>query len=198
MAAKANVSVLASTEASEKHFASIERENHMRRSEYENKLAKLNFPLLGKGMYANVFAIPNTDKVMKVARNDAWPVYIKWASENGHMGKFAPKVDSLKFFDGFYVAVMERLAGTMHDFEAFSTGHYKAYREAVSYGWSRPKRPSRLGNYIQKLRDAGLAGDLHPGNVMVRKNGQIVVTDPTSREFDVEPFKIKSGKTLSP
>lgn len=170
----------------------------MHKSEYVSKLQALNFPEIGKGLYANVFAIPNTDKVMKVASIDAWPVYIKWASENGHMGKFAPKVDSLKFFNGFYVAVMERLAGTMHDFERFSTGHYKAYREAVAHRWDRPKRPSRLGNYIQKLRDAGLAGDLHPGNVMVRKNGQIVVTDPVSREIDFDPFKIKSGKTLSP
>ena len=129
----------------------------MQRSDYENKLRALNFDHLGKGMYANVFAIPNTDKVIKVASNDAWPDYIKWATQNDYAGKFAPKVYSLKFHDGWYVAIMERLVETMKEFEVNSE-QYQLYRNVVqSYYLNIPKRSSKgkpkdLMQFVQNLR----------------------------------------------
>jgi hypothetical protein len=170
----------------------------MQRIEYENKLRALNFEHLGKGLYANVFAIPNTDKVIKVASNDAWPDYIKWSTENGYAGTFAPKVYSLKFQDGWYVAIMERLVETMKEFD-LNSDQYRHYRNHIMFRhYEIPKhstkdKPVGLMEFVQNLRDAGLAGDMHPGNVMVRKDGQIVVTDPTSREFTSERFRIKNS-----
>jgi hypothetical protein len=87
----------------------------MTRLAYENKLRARGYQLLGKGLYSNVFAAPKSDKVIKVADMDEWPRYILWATKNGYAGNFAPKVYSLKFHDGYYVATMERLVATIQD-----------------------------------------------------------------------------------
>jgi hypothetical protein len=76
----------------------------LHRNQYENKLRSLGCQKIGSGLYSNVFSVPNKDLVVKVAELDPWPDYILWAAQNGHMGKFAPKVYSLKFHSGFYVA----------------------------------------------------------------------------------------------
>lgn len=174
----------------------------MQRVEYENKLASLGFKIIGSGMYARVFAIPNSDdKVIKVARNDAWPDYIKWATEHGYAGKFAPKVYSLKFKDGFYIAVMEKLATTMDYLETVSTRNEQSrmFRTYIQRSIFDPpvkktkNTPVDLVEFMDNLMDARLANDLHASNIMVRNDGQIVVTDPTSRYFSTEKFRIKSG-----
>src|SRR6266436_6324281 len=105
----------------------------MPRIQYENNLRAKGFETIGHGLYANVFAKPNSDKVVKVAALDNWPTYIKWATKKGYAGKFAPKVDSLKFYDDFYVAIMERLVGTMHDFKKFSSIHIELFDEITSW-----------------------------------------------------------------
>jgi hypothetical protein len=162
----------------------------MTKGQFETKLEDKGFPVIGKGMYAKVFAIPNTDKAIKVAYLDAWPKYIEWSTKNGHAGKFAPKVESLKFFDGFYVAVMEKLVATISEFPGTSEQR-QFYREMTGYG---TKTATDLAEFWNSLRHEGMSGDLHGGNVMVRKDGQIVVTDPTSRAFDTERFRIKRGE----
>jgi hypothetical protein len=176
----------------------------MQQIEYANKLQKLGFELVGKGLYANVFAIPNTDKVIKVASLDGWPEYIRWSTKNGYAGKFAPKVDSLKFYESFYVAVMERLVDTMRGFEDYgrTSDQFKLYKKVIqAWRWNKEngndnEGATELVQFMEKLREAGMTGDLHDGNVMVRKDGQIVVTDPVSYSNSEERFKIKSGKEL--
>jgi hypothetical protein len=169
----------------------------MDREQYENKLAALGATKVGGGLFANVFAIPGTDKVIKVARYDNWPTYIKWATQNGHAGKFAPKVYSLKFYDDFYVAVMERLVATIgqiKDSAGASSQQVADYRNTVSWnGEDKSKAPAELMAYLQALRDAHLADDLHDGNVMVRHDGQVVFTDPSSDQLQSNRFRIKSG-----
>lgn len=174
----------------------MRKENHMRKIEYENKLRELGFPQIGSGIFSNVFAFPNNpDKAIKVGKDDdAWPSYIKWATEKGYAGKFAPKVDSLKFRDGFYVAIMERLIATMR--EIVYEGGDNSYQNRLyqSEIISRGGKAKDLIEFVTDLRDAGLTGDLHPGNVMVRKDGQIVVTDPVAYDNRPKPFRIKSGQ----
>ena len=169
----------------------------MTREQYTRKLESLNYPVIGKGMFANVFAIPHKpDKVVKVASLDNWPTYIKWATQNGFAGKFAPKVESLTFYDGFYVAVMERLVATMHDLGPSNSDQKEFYRQ-LNWNTDTRKGATKLARFWKKLQDHGLSGDLHPGNVMVRKDGQIVITDPTSRPFSSKKFKIRRGKIIA-
>lgn len=172
----------------------------MQRVEYENKLTNLGFKIIGNGMFANVFAIPNSDdKVIKVASNDGWPDYIKWATEQGYAGKFAPKVYSLKFKDGFYIAVMEKLATTIRYLETVSdrteqSRMFRTYIQRFDPPVKNTKNtPVDLIEFMDNLRGARLANDLHAANVMVRNDGQIVVTDPSSRDPSTERFRIKSG-----
>src|SRR6266446_8859484 len=172
----------------------------MPRTQYENNLRAKGFENIGHGLYANVFAKPNSDKVIKVAALDSWPTYIKWATEKGYAGKFAPRVDNLKFHDGFYVATMERLVGTIHDFyHRSSSVHNELYDEITSwYVDESTSEAADLIKFVTKLKAAKLVGDWHFGNVMVRKDGQIVVTDPIARRFNEKPFRIKSGQITAP
>jgi len=170
----------------------------MQQVQYENKLRAKGFNFIGKGLYANVFAKDNSDKVVKVARLDDWPSYIKWATENGFAGKFAPKVESLKFHDGFYVAVMERLVGTLHEFDGTTSIHRRLYKEITAWRDNGTSDATDLMEFVTKLKQAGLSGDWHYGNVMVRKDGQIVVTDPSSSPFRGERFRIRYGQITAP
>ncbi len=170
----------------------------MQQVQYENKLRAKGFNSIGKGLYANVFAKDNSDKVVKVASLDNWPSYIKWATKHGYAGKFAPKVESLKFYDGFYVAVMERLVGTLNEFAGSTSIHFQLYKEITAWRDSGTSDATDLMEFANKLKQAGLDGDWHFGNVMVRKDGQIVVTDPTSRPFMNNRFRIKHGQITAP
>jgi hypothetical protein len=163
---------------------------NLQKDEYENKLRVRGCELLGSGLYSNVFSVPGKpDRAIKVAYMDVWPEYIKWATENGHAGGFAPKVYSLKFYDDYYVAVMERLVCTIgnirYDFKPaqvriFETLHNADKCEAVD-----------LVEYVRTLAQNRLSDDLHNGNVMLRSDGSMVVTDPSSGTFRSDRFRIK-------
>jgi len=173
--------------------------------EYENKLASLGCREIGSGLYSNVFSVPNrTDIVIKVADLDPWPSYIKWATENGHAGKLAPKVYSLKFHSagfGYYVAIMERLVCTINEMKFGVDGRrgnpvqVKDY-EALAGDWRNEQSDCEavdLVAYYQLLKLNRFSGDIHDRNVMVRHDGQIVVTDPVSGAFNSQTFRIKNG-----
>jgi len=166
----------------------------MNKRQYEDKIQALGCELLGSGLYSRVYAIPNTDKVIKVGDLDEWPSYIKWATDNGHAGKFAPKVYALKFHDDYYVAIMERLVCTINEMrnEGRRTDQVKAYHNLHNADCEALD----LIGYVDELRANRLSGDLHGGNLMLRHDGQLVVTDPVSGGFSSERFRIKSGACL--
>lgn len=174
----------------------------MNREQYENKLRASGCELLGSGLYSNVFAVPKSNKVIKVAEMDRWPEYILWATQNGYAGTFAPKVESLKFRDGYYIAVMERLVCSISDIrrefgyrsQAF---HVRLYSEMEDWRYEVTKTaPCELLAFWRALRAEGLANDTHDGNVMVRHDGQLVITDPASGLSSGTKFRIKSGNCL--
>jgi hypothetical protein len=146
----------------------------------------------------SVFSVPNKDLVVKVAELDPWPDYILWAAQNGHMGKFAPKVYSLKFHSGFYVAVMERLVCTVRQMKYADSGEYLDIHPDQVQIYNNLQYPEDceakdLAAYVRQLRDIRLSGDLHDGNVMVRSDGQLVITDPCSGNNSSKRFRIKNA-----
>ena len=173
--------------------------------QYENKLRHLGYEKLGGGLYSNVYAKPNSDRVVKIGRADCWPDYACWLIENGYSGTFGPKIYSLKFHGDFYVASMERLVDTISSIEShygFSRCQlakndlwqlYQAVRNWLGdyNGDDLPQVPD-FKEFIEKLDLAGLTGDLYGGNVMIRKDGSLVVTDPSARYSDSR-FRIKNG-----
>jgi hypothetical protein len=165
----------------------------MKKCEYENKLRARGYQLIGSGLYSNVFAAPNSDKVIKVGDYDEWPSYIQWATQKGYAGTFAPKVFSLKFHDCYYVALMERLVCTISQLYGSGSLEQSRLYSSVICNHDFSDAATDFIAFFQDMRKAGHHGDLHNGNVMVRHDGQVVVTDPVAGGFSSEKFRIKSG-----
>jgi hypothetical protein len=57
-------------------------------------LVKKGYTLIGAGHYSSVYAHPeNKDICVKVCMElDGWPEYIRWATQNGYAGVYAPLV----------------------------------------------------------------------------------------------------------
>jgi hypothetical protein len=193
-----------------KHLSFKSRGKIMNKSDYINKLQEKGFELLGRGLHSNVFAVPYTDSVIKVGNADEWPDYIQWSIQNGYNGKFAPKVSSLKFKDGYYVAIMERLVATISEIknEIRNSGKGGLYNNSITklanevdkfrYNPEGGIDAPELQDFVATLKKKRLANDLHDGNIMVRKDGQLVVTDPVSNSSSTAKFRIKNGELVGP
>lgn len=172
----------------------------MTREQYETGLQKRGFEIVGSGCFATVLAKGNL--AVKVARHDGWPNYIRWATERGYAGIYAPKVYSLKFHADhapFYVAFMERLVCTLGELRSYSNNTYQSllYRDLARTlydGTNDHPVPDGLRSFANELRAERFADDIHDGNIMVRSDGQIVITDPSVRSG--EPFRLKRGAFL--
>lgn len=165
------------------------------------------FERLGSGYFSEVVGHPDSDKVMKIIyrpQTDGWLDYVKWAADNGFAGKFAPQVYSYKLIKSnadperaFGVAVMERLKKTITETDIESD--VKAV--GALFG------PAILGNPLSKilldtvqpgLVDFGKALkkefpknlDVHGANMMVRKDGSFVITDPVA-QLDSKVAKLR-------
>ena len=170
-------------------------------------LEKRGYVKLGGGLYSVVYAI-NADFAIKVGHNDNWPNYIEWATQAGFAGTFAPKVYSLKFHRGFYVAIMERLACTIADLRAGNGGrrskdHYEmAYKALLGGAGLRFNEKAdgfeHLKAFGRLAYEAGFNDDLHDGNVMLRRDGQIVLIDPSSNPPNKARLRIKRGLVTTP
>lgn len=176
-------------------------------SAYEYHLRKRGFVKIGGGLYAEVYAKPGSDKCIKVARSsDAWPEYVEWATLEQYAGVYAPKVYSLKFHNGFYVALMERLVCTIADIHAsHPTYHYSKHplsdlvasvQTWSGYGGREVRAEAEgLKSFCNAVKTQRLVSDLHDGNIMLRKDGQLVITDPSSSCQTRRP-RIKAGTVI--
>src|SRR5205085_788198 len=78
-----------------------------------------------------------------------------------------------------------------------NTPQVQLYNEAIRR--KREGEATDLEAFIEDLRSMEYVNfDLHDANVMVRHDGQIVVTDPISGGFSSDRFKIKSGAIWTP
>jgi hypothetical protein len=150
------------------------------------RLVHKGYKLLGEGAYSQVWAIPGCEKhVLKVGlRNDAWPEYIHYANWLGELGKKAPMVLSINQKRHHYFAVMERLIPVygIHRFSAaINTAEWHEFRRKLN-------RQSMMFDVCE--------GDGNSQNIMARKNGELVLTDPWyGANFVREPFRFHNGQT---
>lgn len=168
--------------------------------QYHAWLLKHGFECIGGGVFSKVYAKPGSDRCIKVAKaEDAWPAYILWAMRKRYTGTFAPKVYSLKFHHGYYVAVMERLVCTLQDIICDSDDYYhhpgytNQVRDFCRLGEHKhPDKADKWIKFAKAANGANLLQDLHNGNFMLRKDGQLVLIDPASRFSPTRP-RIKAG-----
>lgn len=174
------------------------------RKQFESALLEHNYSKIGGGSFANVFAKPGSNIAVKVAElPDGWPAYIKWATKEGFAGTFAPKVYSFKSYmpEGlppYYVATMERLVDTVGNM-MHSKSMSELYMGLVDAIQGRDdegiKQFADLNAFAKSLKENQFKWDLHGSNVMVRKDGQIVVTDPMSDDRSSD-FRIRKGQVI--
>lgn len=167
-------------------------------SDMQERLGQKGFTVLGSGLYATVYAHPvNREIAIKVTKSiDQWPDYVAWATREGFAGNHAPKVHNLKVMDGWYMAVMERLVDTINSVKYIHPMVNHPLREIDTYRLDETGDPE-LTEFVHAMGAAGFYGDMHGGNVMFRKDGTIVVTDPSSSSSCSKP-RIRRGQLVSP
>lgn len=152
--------------------------------------------LLGEGVFATVFQHPvYVNMAVKIFNyNDySYQLFLEWCLKNQH-NKFVPKIQSIEHresssgekislvfmekltkistsrFNSFLNSV-NKLAGVsaFYDFEDYDEHH-----------WQRVARRAEDPDLksIARRMAKFLPNDLHSGNIMKRRNGQLVFTDP--------------------
>lgn len=165
----------------------------------ENK----GFVKLGSGAFSTVLAKPGQSRVIKVTRRpDGWIDYIHWGSKKG--SPFVPKVFSYKKIKGkkndFEVAIVERLEYT------FSNAPEDHALRIIPYLMDRSSKNPMAARFMEILspglkdfmeevqkefNDSSL--DLHAGNLMIRKDGSFVLSDPIADKARTEYKRLKAG-----
>lgn len=155
---------------------------------YIAALVKRGFRKLGTGMFSQVLHKPGSDRVIKVngyaGGIDVWPEYVYHANKRGFGGAEAPRLYALKRYNGFCVAVIERLAYTLAD----GSDHYKDYGkyealrergfELTGMVANHYKRATPFQCFLDDFIQAVMPNmDLHFNNVMVQGD-RVVLTDP--------------------
>lgn len=164
--------------------------------EFVEALQKKGWERIGGGAYSYVMGKPGSDKVMKISKSQwdgGWMEYIKWATENGFAGTFAPKVYSWKKIKGkecdFSICSMERLDKVFSEYDhkgevyaAYNLFSLQVQKGNETAGLLSDLLYPGLGTFNAKFKKrferSGL--DIHRENFMTRKDGGFVCIDPIS------------------
>ena len=167
--------------------------------EFEKKLQKMGWRLLDTGKFSAVFENPSKNFILKVTyrvdKGYEHYVNIIKRSRNPHF----PKIGDMKVIpyggNNYYVYLIEKL-NPLHGYERFELVRNldsvinRPNESLISiferhYGVPIPEYLSSQPKLVQALRIIGKNigkqwNDLHAGNIMKRKDGTIVITDPYS------------------
>jgi hypothetical protein len=164
---------------------------HATRDEIVRSLKRAGYKALGRGAFAVALAHPDRpDVVIKVGQRnsskfqhltDHFPEYVDFLKGTGTRSTFALKVYHMEWISGreggTYAAVVERCKASKGS-KAQKAVTYSSYVVSGS-SWNRAVTSSSkpATRFIRRFADLG-ALDLHSKNVMLRANGQAVITDP--------------------
>lgn len=159
---------------------------------YTNKRAKeIGAKHLGSGNFASVFKHPALEgKVIKVVLNtaDNYHEYARWCLTQNN--KHIPKIYNMEDIgDGRYIFVLDELS-SVYDDNYDVPRDVTIIRDVLEYGYDDELYTEKYGIEIgDETRDAMigllllkecnlLRFDLHNGNMMLDKDGNVVITDP--------------------
>jgi hypothetical protein len=164
-------------------------------------LTKAGYKQIGAGWYADVYAKPDADHILKLfsVTDTAYPKFVNMTIQNPniHFPKFKGKL--MKVNEHYYAIRMEKLtsfdkttdiAGEIEDYIGGYANYGKSWPETDVRGKEVTEVIAELEktqpgitkacDLISHLIRSGAAGlDLHHGNLMMRGN-TIVFTDPVS------------------
>lgn len=155
----------------------------------------LDVEKLGQGAYGAAYRVG--DKALKIihSKDNSYAAFIRFIRETGHKYSCFPKV----YYSGTWgkktVYIIELMEKTSDDNE-YERQFIANLARNIMLNWNeKSRRPCRffslpsdfyegmeaLRKFYQANRlDMGLCEDLHNGNVMIRPNGEPVITDPFS------------------
>lgn len=192
------------------------------RGDVRNFLESKGFSRLGGGAFSTVMAHPKSDRVVKLGGNDNWLGYCLWAAEKGYAGNFAPKVHSYRVTPSGtqYIAIVERAAYTIDRLLCSGSRAYKyadQFRSFVFECHRTARRGQPIKDKLSPMTASAYPGleqfgidlatwaanqvkqdgynllDLNDGNIMFRKDGSMVITDPITSELSREvPQRMRS------
>jgi hypothetical protein len=164
-------------------------------------LEKAGYKLIGAGWYADVYAKPDADHILKLfsVTDTAYPKFVNMTIQNPniHFPKFKGKM--MKVNEHYYAIRMEKLTsfgktmdilGEIEDYIAGYANYGKSWPETDVRGKEVTEEMAQLEktqpgitkacDLISHLIKSGVAGiDLHPGNLMMRGD-TVVFTDPVA------------------
>lgn len=158
---------------------------------FKKALVRRGYERLGGGSFSTVYAKPGSDRVIKVThRPDNWIDYCLWGEKEGYAGSLSPKVYSFKVFNKgqhFSVSVVERMKrdcgriGRKEDLYVLGDLLYRyVHSENTMCGLFLEELAPGMADFCLKLKKNFGELDLHGGNIMVRDNGSVCVTDPVT------------------
>lgn len=165
--------------------------NHPTRADAVRELKRAGYKALGKGAFAVAMVHPERpDVVIKIGQrdhktrpdiSDHFPEYVDFLKGTGTRSMFALKVYHMVWLSGreggTYAAVVERCKASKGS-KAQKAVTYSSYVVSGS-SWNRAVAGSSkpATRFIKRFAFLGNL-DLHSKNVMLRPNGQAVITDP--------------------
>jgi len=173
--------------------------------QYTTALKARGFKRIGEGAFASVYLHPGKRRVYKVGKltdfssggNWAYLAFLKVVLRSKNNPWF-PKIYSIKKFktnrkdkmfsrdcDPFFVVSMERLEKIKgpHEKSAMLEGlveYHKVFASIFKKSIVKKKLKQFTGamKVLYDLEEQGHSLDIHNSNIMLRKCGQIVITDP--------------------
>ncbi len=175
--------------------------------EYSDVLRKNGFRYLDSGCYGSVYAKDDVVvKVCRSASNTAYLEYVEAVRRQKSPPSWLPKIDAVfdcvdKNGERWFAVQLERLdEGDTSDGWGEPTDHYRVVDEIDSVAYatrymhrdpSEKARVEKVAKKLEKLQPGAKRAikvlaplferhnpDVHPGNIMRRKNGEFVITDP--------------------
>lgn len=146
-------------------------------------MAEHGFTLLGQGKYATVFNNPTSSYVIKVFLKDtAYLTWLKFCFENPR-NPFVPQIRGkvVKLTPIFMAVRLEKLLP--YKYTDQHPNDFNIWGEQPPCQCAHCNNPD-VQNVQKFLDQHSKLLDIHPGNVMQRSNGHIVIIDPFYNWFD--------------
>lgn len=137
-----------------------------------------HFPCIGSGCYGDVYRLSKS-KVFKVFDDSAYRRFVEFVLNNKNYKHF-PRIYDHFTYEDYEIVVMEKLAKGNDFFVYQDVAESQGYVDCDSGLW-RGQFGKSFDKALEDLEyqtSEDVEWDLHGGNLMKRKNGTVVITDP--------------------